>query len=82
MILDYLISKKCDFETAFRIMKHVSTGRSLTLGMEHTMDDLNITPEYMELCKQVRYLYPRAMTAAYAFVARRIKLCMTKSPVV
>lgn len=79
-ILDYLISNKCDFETAFHIMKHVSTGRSLTPGMEHTMSDLNISSEYIDICKKIRYLYPRAMTAAYAAVTWRKQFYSSRFP--
>ncbi len=71
-IMIYLI--QCGFEPkrAFKIMESVRKGRGLPDGAEQEMKDHAVPEWYIESCKKIKYLFPKAHAVAYVMMAFRI----------
>ena len=59
-------------ETAFRITESVRRGRGLSQEDAVTMRRHGIPPWYIEACRRIRYLFPRAHAAAYVTAGLQI----------
>ncbi len=71
-IMLYLISKKMDEKFAFKIMEAVRKGKGLPEGAEDKMKALGVPSWYIDSCKKIKYLFPKAHAVAYVMMAFRI----------
>ena len=68
-IMIHLIREGLPAETAFRIMERVRKGRGLTSEDESLMLEHGVPRWYIDSCKKISYLFPKAHAAAYAIMA-------------
>ena len=68
----FLISKGIDERYAFKISESVRKGRGLPEGSQDDMTRHGIPEWYIDSCKRIAYLFPRAHAAAYVIMAFRI----------
>ena len=71
-IMLFLISKGMDSRHAFTISESVRKGKRLPEGAEEDMYDLGVPDWYIQSCKKISYLFPKAHAAAYVIMAFRI----------
>ena len=71
-IMIFLISKGFKDTRAFKIMEFVRKGKGLPEGAEDEMKALNVPEWYIESCKKIAYLFPKAHAVAYVMMALRI----------
>ncbi len=71
-IMLYLIEKGLDTKQAFNIMESVRKGRGLPDGSEEEMLAHQVPEWYIESCKKIKYLFPKAHAAAYVIMALRL----------
>ncbi|MGI5935909.1 MAG: PolC-type DNA polymerase III [Oscillospiraceae bacterium] len=71
-IMLYLISKGMEEKLAFKIMESVRKGKGLTPEYEEKMRSLGVPEWYIESCKKIKYLFPKAHAVAYVIMAFRI----------
>ena len=71
-ILLNLINWGIDSLKAFKIMEKVRKGKGLTADEEALMRENNVPDWYIESCKKIKYMFPRAHAAAYSISALRI----------
>ena len=71
-IMSYLISMGVPSAKAFKMMEAVRKGRGLTKEDEQLMRDCKIPDYYINSCKKIRYLFPRAHATAYVMMAVRV----------
>lgn len=71
-IMLYLKKHGVPDKDAFEIMERVRKGKSLTEPMEQMMVAKNIPRWYIDSCKQIKYMFPKAHAAAYVLMAWRI----------
>jgi DNA polymerase-3 subunit alpha (Gram-positive type) len=57
---------------AFSIMEKVRKGRGLTATEEERMRELEVPGWYIESCKKIQYMFPKAHAVAYVMMALRI----------
>ena len=71
-IMIYLISQGIEKESAFNIMEKVRKGKGLTPEHEELLKSNNIPDWYINSCKKIKYMFPKAHAAAYVTLAFRI----------
>ena len=71
-IMIYLISCGLPEKRAFKIMESVRKGKGLPPGAEEEMVEANVPAWYIESCKKIKYLFPKAHAVAYVMMAFRI----------
>ncbi len=71
-IMIYLISCGLKDKRAFKIMESVRKGRGLPDGAEEEMRQAGVPEWYIESCKKIQYLFPKAHAVAYVMMAFRI----------
>ncbi len=71
-IMTWLIHKNLPPKAAFDIMEKVRKGRGLSEEHEQLMRDNNVPDWYIESCKKIRYMFPKAHAAAYTISSLRI----------
>lgn len=64
-IMKDLIHAGMEREAAYRIMESVRRGRGLSQETADTMRKHGIPEWYIEACRKIKYLFPRAHAAAY-----------------
>jgi DNA polymerase-3 subunit alpha (Gram-positive type) len=76
-IMLYLISKGMDEKRAFKFMEAVRKGaihkgKAWPEGIEAEMRSLGVPDWYIESCRKIQYLFPKAHAVAYVMMAFRI----------
>ena len=71
-IMIYLIACGMNEKRAFKIMEAVRKGRGLPEGAEEEMKAAGVPDWYIESCKKIKYLFPKAHAVAYVMMAFRI----------
>ena len=71
-IMLFLISKGMDERYAFKISENVRKGRGLPEDAEDEMVRYSVPGWYIESCKKMTYLFPKAHAVAYVMEAFRI----------
>ncbi len=80
-IMIYLMRKGLEPSLAFRIMEQVRRGRGLTPDEEAAMRAHNVPEWYIESCKKISYMFPKAHAVAYAVMAFYIAYYKVHYPV-
>ena len=76
-IMTYLIKKGLEPGDAFKIMEVVRKGKATKdpekwAGYEEIMREHDVPEWYMESCKKIKYMFPKAHAVAYVTMALRI----------
>jgi DNA polymerase-3 subunit alpha (Gram-positive type) len=79
-IMAYLISKGMEKSIAFKTMESVRKGKGLKPEMEAAMEEAGVPDWYMDSCRKIGYMFPRAHAAAYVMMAWRIAYCKVYRP--
>lgn len=71
-IMNYLRLKGVPNKDAFTIMEKVRKGKGLTEEQEELMRENNVPQWYIDSCKKIKYMFPRAHAVAYVMMSNRI----------
>ena len=71
-IMTTLIQRGIPNKEAFDIMERVRKGKGLLPEQEVMMKEFNVPEWYIESCKIIKYMFPKAHAAAYAISSLRI----------
>ena len=71
-IMTYLINKNLPSKSAFEIMECVRKGKGLKESQEALMREYNVPDWYIDSCKKIKYMFPKAHAVAYVTMAFRI----------
>ncbi|MGI6226685.1 MAG: PolC-type DNA polymerase III, partial [Peptococcales bacterium] len=71
-IMTFLIQKGLEPSIAFKIMESVRKGKGVSLEHEEVMLAHNVPRWYIESCKKIKYMFPKAHAVAYVMMAFRI----------
>jgi len=71
-IMLYLNLCGVDSDISFSIMESVRKGKGLMPDWEQSMKDANVPAWYIESCKKIKYMFPKAHAAAYVTMAFRV----------
>lgn len=71
-IMNYLIAHGCDSSASFKIMENVRKGKGLTESMEREMRAHEIPIWFIDSCKKIKYMFPRAHAVAYVMMSFRV----------
>jgi DNA polymerase-3 subunit alpha (Gram-positive type) len=79
-IMNYLINKGLEKSTAFKITESVRKGKGLTPEDEKIMKDHKVPDWYIDSCKKIKYMFPKAHAVAYAIMSVRIAYMKVHHP--
>ncbi len=71
-IMTYLLGKQLEPIDAFKIMEDVRKGRGLRPDQEEKMKAHSVPDWYIDSCKKIKYMFPKAHAVAYVMMAVRI----------
>ncbi|MBO8155199.1 MAG: PolC-type DNA polymerase III [Bacillaceae bacterium] len=71
-IMVYLMHKGLEASLAFKIMEFVRKGKGLQDEWIEEMKKHDVPDWYIESCKKIKYMFPKAHAAAYVLMAVRI----------
>ena len=70
--MNYLIDKGVPSKTAFKIMENVRKGKGVTEEEAKIMTENNVPEWYIESCRRIQYMFPKAHAVAYVMMSYRI----------
>jgi len=79
-IMNYLAAKGVDKQLAFFTMESVRKGKGLTEQMEQAMVNNNVPGWFIDSCKKIKYMFPKAHAVAYVVMSLRIAYCKVHHP--
>ena len=79
-IMIYLINQGVDSALSFTIMESVRKGKGLKPEWETAMKEKDVPDWYIDSCKKISYMFPKAHAAAYVMMAYRIAYCKIHYP--
>ena len=71
-IMNYLILRGGDPSMSFKTMENVRKGKGVTEEMEAHMASIATPKWFVDSCKKIKYMFPRAHAAAYVMMAFRV----------
>ncbi|MBR5740961.1 MAG: helix-hairpin-helix domain-containing protein, partial [Firmicutes bacterium] len=71
-IMQYLIAKGQPGPEAFKIMEKVRKGKGVTEEEAARMKEFNVPDWYIESCRKIKYMFPKAHSVAYTLMSYRI----------
>lgn len=79
-IMNYLIFKGLPPKMSFTIMESVRKGRGLKPEHEEAMIENNVPDWYINSCKKIKYMFPKAHAVAYVMTSFRLAYCKVHYP--
>lgn len=83
-IMNYLVDRGVEKRMAFFIMEATRKGKIAKNGfsedMQKALDDAHIADWFVESCKKIKYMFPKAHAVAYVIMAYRIAYCKVHYP--
>lgn len=79
-IMNYLIFKGLPPKMSFTIMESVRKGRGLKPEHIEEMKKNNVPEWYIESCKKIKYMFPKAHAVAYVMMSFRLAYCKVHYP--
>ncbi|MBQ3392253.1 MAG: PolC-type DNA polymerase III [Lachnospiraceae bacterium] len=79
-IMSYLIGLGMDKSLSFKTMESVRKGKGLKPEMTEAMIAAGVPDWYIDSCRKIKYMFPRAHAAAYVMMALRIAYCKVYYP--
>ncbi|GGA62737.1 PolC-type DNA polymerase III [Ornithinibacillus halotolerans] len=80
-IMVYLMHKGLEASLAFKIMESVRKGKGLQDEWIEEMKKHGVPDWYVESCKKIKYMFPKAHAAAYVLMAVRIAYFKVHYPI-
>ncbi|WP_430785871.1 PolC-type DNA polymerase III [Virgibacillus flavescens] len=80
-IMVYLMHKGLEASLAFKIMEFVRKGKGLQDDWIAEMKKHNVPDWYIDSCKKIKYMFPKAHAAAYVLMAVRIAYFKVHYPI-
>ncbi|MGL4484728.1 MAG: PolC-type DNA polymerase III, partial [Anaerovoracaceae bacterium] len=80
-IMNYLIHMAVDSSEAFKIMEQVRKNKGISSEQEQLLRQNNVPDFYIDSCKKIKYLFPKAHAVAYVIMAFRIAYFKVYHPV-